>query len=63
MNFARKISRQKAAPDDSGKPRPADSFVYNTVVREGDRITFDPTGEELKITRVKDGTITVEKLP
>lgn len=63
MISARKISRQKPELDDSGKSKSPDSVVYNTVVREGDSITFDPTGEELKITKIKDGTITIEKLP
>ena len=36
---------------------------FDTVVREGDMITFDPTGEQLKIAKIDGETITLEKLP
>ena len=37
--------------------------TFDTVVKEGDLITFDPTGEQLKIAKIEGETITVEKLP
>ena len=37
--------------------------VFNTTVEEGDLITFDPTGEQLKIAKIERGRITFEKRP
>ena len=57
-------STQKKSSDHSAPSRPeANPVVFNTVVREGDMITFDPTGEQLKITKIDGETITIEKLP
>jgi len=35
----------------------------DTVVRVGTAITFAPTGERLRVTRIEHGRITFEKLP
>jgi len=37
--------------------------VFDTVVKEGDLITFDPTGEQLKVAKIEGGQITFEKTP
>ena len=37
--------------------------TFDTVVNEGDMITFGPTGEQLKIAKIDGETITIEKLP
>lgn len=50
--------RGRAAP--AGK---AAHRVTDTVAREGDLITFAPTGEQVRITAIRDGEITFEKLP
>lgn len=46
-----------------GESRKGQFNTFSTVVREGDLITFDPTGEQLKITKIEGETITIEKLP
>ncbi len=35
----------------------------DTVVRVGTAITFAPTGERLRVTKIEAGKITFEKLP
>lgn len=35
----------------------------DTVVRVGTAITFAPTGERLRVTKIEHGRITFEKLP
>lgn len=37
--------------------------VFKTTVEVGDLITFDPTGEQLKIAKIERGRITFEKRP
>lgn len=37
--------------------------MFMTTVEEGDLITFDPTGEQLKIAKIERGRITFEKRP
>ncbi len=37
--------------------------MVDTVVREGDLITFGPTGEQVRVARIEGGTITFEKRP
>jgi hypothetical protein len=37
--------------------------TFNTQVSEGDVIHFDPTGEQLRVTKIEKGRITFEKLP
>lgn len=57
-------SAQKNSSERSAKGKPDDDrALFDTVVREGDLITFDPTGEQLKITKIDGETITIEKLP
>ena len=46
-----------------GTSRKGPINTFDTVVREGDLITFDPTGEILKIAKIEGETITIEKLP
>lgn len=53
-----------ASPRSSaGASRKGQSTTFDTVVREGDMITFDPTGEILRIAKIDGETITIEKLP
>lgn len=37
--------------------------VIDTVVKEGDLISFDPTGEKLRVAKIEGGQITFEKTP
>lgn len=46
-----------------GTSRKGAHTTFDTVVREGDLITFDPTGEILKIAKIEGDTITIEKFP
>jgi hypothetical protein len=46
-----------------GTSRKGQFNTFHTVVREGDLITFEPTGEQLKIAKIEGETITIEKLP
>ena len=61
-----KGTKRKSVPSTSppgGKKARTVPPVFHAVVREGDTITFDTTGEEIRITRIEDGKITFEKLP
>jgi len=42
---------------------PGTRRVFRTQVAVGDVISFDPTGEELRVTRIEGGRITFEKQP
>lgn len=42
---------------------PGNRRVFRTQVAVGDVISFDPTGEELRVTRIEGGRITFEKQP
>lgn len=44
------------------KPHP-DQRTFRTQVAVGDVISFDPTGEQLRITKIERDRITFEKLP
>ena len=56
-------ARAQARPQPAErKSRPAHR-VYRTQVAEGDVIRFDPSGEQLRVTKIEDGQITFEKLP
>ncbi len=37
--------------------------TFRTQVAEGDVIQFDPTGEQLRVTKIEADRITFEKLP
>lgn len=41
----------------------ASSGAFDTIVHEGDMITFGPTGEKLRVSRIAHGEITFEKFP
>lgn len=44
-------------------PRKPNIQQFDAVVKVGTAITFDPTGERLRITKIEGGEITFEKLP
>lgn len=37
--------------------------VFDAIVEEGDLISFDPTGEKLRVTKIDGGKIVFEKTP
>jgi hypothetical protein len=37
--------------------------VFRAQVEVGDVISFDPTGEQLRVSKIENGQITFEKLP
>jgi len=41
----------------------SDQRTFRTQVAEGDVIQFDPTGEQLRVTKIEADRITFEKLP
>lgn len=43
-------------------PLPSGQRVFRTQVEVGDVISFDPTGEQLRVSKIADGQITFEKL-
>ncbi len=53
-------SPASVAPSRAAASRPRH---FDTVVKVGDRITFDPTGEQLRVAKIENGQITFEKLP
>ncbi|MDH4249238.1 MAG: hypothetical protein OEW39_15640 [Deltaproteobacteria bacterium] len=53
-----KRPKAAAAP---GSKRPARATQVDTLVREGDFITFSPTGEQLRVAKIEAGQITFEK--
>ena len=62
MKSTKRKSVQTTSPSGgkkSGKVPP----VFDALVREGDSIIFDTTGEEIRITKIEDGKITFEKHP
>ena len=47
----------------SATGRKSNTQQFDAVVKVGTAITFAPTGEKLRITKIEDGRITFEKLP
>ena len=51
------------------RPQPAQAKlgtghrIFRAEVGEGDVISFDPTGEQLRVSKIENGRITFEKLP
>ena len=41
----------------------AGQHVFRAQVEVGDVISFDPTGEQLRVSKIENGQITFEKLP
>ena len=59
---AKAAARPANAP--ASKPKANRSArVIDAIVEEGDLITFTPTGEQVRITKVEAGRITFEKSP
>ena len=60
-----KTSRARAPARLPGADRKlqSDQRTYRTQVAEGDVIQFDPTGEQLRVTKIEADRITFEKLP
>jgi hypothetical protein len=44
-------------------PRKPNTQQFDAVVKVGTAITFAPTGEKVRITKIERGEITFEKLP
>ncbi len=47
----------------SSPARKSNTQQFDAVVKVGTAITFAPTGEKLRITKIEGGEITFEKLP
>lgn len=60
---SRSLPSNTSQRSSAGKSRKGQRSTFDTVVREGDMITFDPTGEILKIAKIEGETITIEKFP
>lgn len=58
-----KNPKAQARPPTAGRKPEGDSRLFSTRVVEGDVIRFDPTGEQLRVTKIEKGQITFEKLP
>ena len=58
-----KKSKQSIATPRTKRKAASAHRVFKTTVEEGDLITFDPTGEQLKIAKIERGRITFEKRP
>ena len=60
----RSAPKQNKARKSSPTPKTANLEAVerlDTVVEEGDLITFAATGEQLRVAKVENGTITFEK--
>jgi hypothetical protein len=62
---ARPAQGKGRKPSSSRKPSHEKSSVqqFDAVVKVGTAITFAPTGERLRITKIEGGEITFEKMP
>jgi hypothetical protein len=56
-------ARAPARPQAAERKLQTDHRIFRTQVAEGDVIRFDPTGEQLRVTKIENGRITFEKLP
>lgn len=64
-----RVARTKPNPSSTGlgtdlfETNLFETNLFETVVKEGDMITLDSSGEQLKIAKIEGGTITIEKSP
>jgi hypothetical protein len=58
-----KSAKPKSTPRSTKSRNARHPRVVDAVVQEGDLITFAPTGEKVRITKIERGQITFEKSP
>ena len=58
------MSKQKAqGKGKTSRPKKQDLQTFDAVVGVGTAITFSPTGEQLRVTKIEGKKITFEKSP
>lgn len=58
-----KPAQGKGRKPTSASSRKPKTQQFDAVVKVGTAITFAPTGERLRITKIEGGEITFEKMP